>query len=356
LHIPKFSSNTVSFHSELKKRANEYFQNSGISHTGNYKLYTKAIILVTSFIAIYIHLVFFTPPVIPAILECLLLGLLTASIGFNVMHDGAHGSFSRRRWLNEIAGLSINFLGANVFLWKTKHNVIHHAYTNIDGVDDDIDARPFLRLCETQKPHPLYRYQHIYFWFIYSMLYLNWVFASDYHKYFRGKVGDIPLKKMKMRNHISFWSFKILYIFLFGVLPIYTIGFFPWLVGFLLIAMSAGFVLSIIFQLAHTVSDTHFPQPEQPSNRIEDEWAVHQLKTTANFATKNKVLSWFTGGLNFQIEHHLFPKISHIHYPEISNIIRNACEEFGIKYIEYSKMRLAVASHLSYLKHVGNAQ
>ncbi|HLT23689.1 MAG TPA: acyl-CoA desaturase [Ignavibacteria bacterium] len=353
MHVPKFASANVSFHSELKRRTNEYFTSMGKAPTGNHKLYTKAIVLVLAFIGVYVHLVFFTPPAVIAIIECLTLGLLTASIGFNVMHDGAHGSFSRHKWLNEMAGMSINFLGASVFIWKTKHNIIHHAFTNIDGVDDDIDARPFLRLCHTQKHYWPYKYQHLYFWFIYSWLYLNWVFVADYHKYFRGKVGDIPIKKMKTRNHISFWGFKALHLVMFAVIPIITVGFLPWLIGFLTMTMFAGFVLSIIFQLAHTVDDTHFPLPEQPSNRMEDEWAIHQLKTTANFATQNKVLSWFTGGLNYQIEHHLFPKISHIHYPEISKIIRKACEDFGINYIEYPKMRLAIASHLSYLKSVG---
>ena len=93
----------------------------------------------------------------------------------------------------------------------------------------------------------------------------------------------------------------------------------------------------MVFQLAHTVEHTSFPVPDEDTGRLEDEWAVHQLKTTANFATNNKVVSWLVGGLNFQIEHHLFPKISHVHYPAISKIIRNACEEYGIPYIEYRK-------------------
>ena len=149
--IPKFANVPHSFHSELKKRISAYFEEVGKSTTGNYSLFIKAIILVISFLFIYIHLIFFTPVTWLAILECVVLGGLTAAIGFNVMHDGAHGSFSRYKWLNDLAALSINFLGANNFMWKTKHNVIHHAYTNVDGIDDDIDAKPFLRLCETQK-------------------------------------------------------------------------------------------------------------------------------------------------------------------------------------------------------------
>ena len=185
MNIPKFSNTPRSFHSELKKRINEYFEQGGKSATGNYKLYIKAIVLVISFLAVYVHLIFFTPTPWLAIVECFVFGGLVAAIGFNVMHDGAHGSFSRYKWLNDLAALSVNFLGANNFMWKIKHNVIHHAYTNIDGVDDDIDARPMLRLCETQKYYKIHRYQHLYFWAAYSLLYLWWVFFTDYKKYNR---------------------------------------------------------------------------------------------------------------------------------------------------------------------------
>jgi linoleoyl-CoA desaturase len=351
--IPKFSNVPHSFHSELKKRISQYFQEVGKATTGNYSLFIKAIILVLGFIFVYVHLVFFTPSAPWAIMESVLLGGLTAAIGFNVMHDGAHGSFSRYAWLNNLAALSVNFLGANNFMWKTKHNVIHHAYTNIDGIDDDLDAKPFLRLCETQKHYKMHRYQHLYFWATYSLLYLWWVFVTDYKKYFTGKVGALPIKKMKTIDHISFWSFKVVHLGLFIFLPIYTVGFTSWLLGFLVLSLVAGFVLSIVFQLAHTVEHTHFPVANEATGKMEDEWAIHQIKTTANFATRNKVVSWLIGGLNFQVEHHLFPKISHIHYPAISKIIRKACEEYGIRYIEYRRMHRAVASHVAYLRHLG---
>lgn len=353
MNIPKFAHTTHSFHSELKKRISDYFKEVGAASTGNYQLFIKAIILVVAFVFVYIHLVFFTPPVFPALLECLVLGGLTAAIGFNVMHDGAHGSFSRYKWLNKLAALSLNFLGANNFMWKTKHNVIHHSYTNIDGVDDDIEARPFLRLCESQKFYKMHKYQHLYFWLAYSLLYLWWVFVTDYKKYFLHRIGPVPLKHMSLGDHISFWFFKLLHAFLFIALPIYYVGAIPWLVGFLVYTFFAGFVLSMVFQLAHTVEDTQFPHANAATGLMEDEWAIHQIKTTANFANHNKLVSWLVGGLNFQIEHHLFPKISHVHYPAISKIIRKACEEYGIHYIEYPRVRLAVASHVAHLRQLG---
>lgn len=353
--IPKFITVQNSFHAELKKRINQYFDDLGAAPTGNFQLYLKAIILVIAFLALYVHLVFFTPGIWLAIIECILLGSVIAAIGFNIMHDGAHGSFSNNRLVNKIAAFTLNILGGNSFMWNMKHNVIHHAYTNVDGVDDDIDIQPWMRMSSTQKKYSFHKFQHIYFWVLYSLLYILWIFVLDYQKYFKNKIGAMKLKKMAISDHLVFWGFKILNLALFVVIPIFTVGFTAWLTGFLIITLFAGFVLSIVFQLAHTVEHTHFPVPDNATGKIENEWAIHQLQTTANFATHNKLVSWLVGGLNFQIEHHLFPKISHIHYPQISKIIKQACKEYNIEYIEYPKVREAVASHVAFLKEMGNA-
>jgi linoleoyl-CoA desaturase len=238
-------------------------------------------------------------------------------------------------------------------MWNIKHNLIHHTFTNIDGVDDDIDARPFLRMCDTQEYKEMHKYQHRYYWMLYSLLYLYWVFFTDYKKYFSGMIGSMPVKKLKLSDHIIFWGFKLLYVSLFIVVPIIFVGFTPWLIGYLLGGLISGYVLSIVFQLAHTVDEAEFPVPVQPANKIEEDWAIHQLQTTANFATKNKIYTWLFGGLNYQIEHHLFPKISHIHYPVISNIVKATCQDFNVKYIEYPKMKLAIHAHVNHLKNMG---
>jgi linoleoyl-CoA desaturase len=349
----KFASPQESFHVVLKNRINEYFEQSGKSASGNAHLYTKAAILLLVFTFLYVHLVFFTPPVFWAVLESVLLGIAVAGIGFNIMHDGAHGSFSKYKWLNHAAAFTLNVLGGSSFMWNLKHNVIHHAYTNIDGVDDDIDIQPWLRMSSTQPKLAMHRYQHIYFWVLYSLLYILWVFVLDYVKYFKRRIGAMPLKKMSLSDHIIFWSFKALFIILFILVPIYTVGFLSWLTGFLTFTLVAGLVLSIVFQLAHTVEHTHFPMPDENTGKLDDEWAIHQLKTTANFAPKNKLISWLVGGLNFQIEHHLFPKISHIHYSKLRKIIKQACVEYGIPYIEYPRMTHALASHVNFLRQMG---
>jgi len=352
---PKFINSNNTFQQELKKRVNQYFEENNKSSTGNFSLFFKAIFFFASYLALYVHLVYFTPTAWLAVLECILMGGFTAAIGFNVMHDGGHGSFSKNKLVNKLAAFSVNFLGASHIMWKMKHNIIHHTYTNIDGVDDDIEIKPFLRMCSTQKRHTLHRFQHYYVWFLYTLLHLIWVFQTDYKKYFSKKIGSVALTKMSMQEHIGFWSAKVGYAIFFMVIPIITVGFFQWVIGFLIVSMVTGFVISIVFQLAHTVEHLEFPVPEVLTQKIENEWAIHQVQTTANFATKNKFLSWLVGGLNFQIEHHLFPKISHIHYPAISKIIKQTCVDFNIQYVEFKKMRHAVISHAMYLRRMGKA-
>ena len=352
---PKFANTAPSFHVELKKRINQYFAATGKEMTGGWRLVTKAVILVTILIATYTILVFFTPTWPYAIALSALLGFTTAAIGFNIMHDGSHGSFSKYKWLNKTASTIAEFVGASQFMWNMKHNVIHHAYANIDGIDDDIDAKPILRMAPTQKRYKIHRFQHLYFWIFYAFLHLYWTMMSDYRKYFTKKIGDFPLKKMSTKDHIGFWSFKILHYGLFIVLPIIKLGVIDWLIGYTVFTVCVGFTISIVFQLAHTVEHTEFPVPDEKTHKLEDEWAIHQLKTTANFATRNRLISWYVGGLNFQIEHHLFPKISHIHYPAISKIIKQACVEHGVVYVEYKRMYQAVASHVSFLREMGRA-
>lgn len=353
--MPKFPSTNQSLHKELKSRVNQYFVDNKIDQTGNAALYFKAVLLTICFVGVYVHLVFFTPAWYWAVPECALLGCLIAAIGFNVMHDGSHGSFSGQRWSNRLAAYSISMLGASHFMWNIKHNMIHHSFTNVDGVDDDIEIGVLMRFAPTQERFRIHRFQHVYFASLYMLMYVFWVFYSDYLKYFTKKIGSVPLKKMSTKEHIMFWVVKVYHAVVFVAVPIYMVGFWPWLIGFLVASLLSGFILSIVFQLAHTVEDAEFPVPNEESNKLPDEFAAHQIKTTANFATQNKVISWLVGGLNFQIEHHLFPKISHVHYPAISKIVQKVCHEYQLNYVEYPTMGRAVLAHVRFLKAMGRA-
>jgi len=350
-----FDTKEQSFFKTLREKVDSYMSDQRLYKEGLTRIGIKAAILFTCLVGTYITLVFFTPPTPVALLLCAVLGLSMAGIGFNVMHDGAHGSFSKKKWVNDLMGYSLNLLGGNVELWKIKHNFNHHTYTNIDGLDDDIDIRPFIRCTDSQPKKKYHRFQHYYWAVLYGLTYLLWVFVQDFRKYFSGKVGNIKFRKFSTKDHVVFWVTKVVYLGLFIGLPWYRLGFVPMLVGYLTTCIVCGFVIAVIFQLAHVVEDAHFPEfaEGQTTAKIEDEWAVHQIRTTANFATKSPIISWYTGGLNHQVEHHLFPRISHVHYPAKNRMVMETCQQFGVKYIEYPSVLSALKSHVNYLRTVG---
>jgi linoleoyl-CoA desaturase len=170
--MSKFSFNNKNkvFFNELKRSVDNYFIENKIEKTGNFSLYLKAATLIPAAITIYIVLLSVTMPAFLAITLSCLLGFILASIGFNIMHDACHGSYSSKKWVNDTLGLTLNALGGNAFIWKFKHNIIHHTYTNVDGIDDDIAKSPLMRQCSTQKWVPAHRFQHIYMlcWFMQS--------------------------------------------------------------------------------------------------------------------------------------------------------------------------------------------
>jgi linoleoyl-CoA desaturase len=256
--------------------------------------------------------------------------------------------------VNYVFGLTNNFLGGNAFLWKLKHNIIHHTYTNIDGVDDDINNMPFLRQCSSQPLKPMHKFQSAYMFLLYGFTSL-FMFFMDYIKYFSKKVYTTPLKTMDFSEHLMFWVGKIFFIIFYIVLPIGLIGWKWWLVGFLISQFTLGLTLAIVFQLAHVVEHAEFDAAGVDPVKIENEWAIHQVKTTANFAFSNKLVTWFVGGLNYQIEHHLFPRISHIHYPAISKIVKETCEKFELNYIYFPTTRSAIASHVRFMHTMGTS-
>ncbi|HYF33444.1 MAG TPA: acyl-CoA desaturase [Chitinophagaceae bacterium] len=348
-----FNNKNNVFFTYLKTEVESYFHQRKLKKTGNWKLHIKTATLIPVALTLYILLLVYTFPLGWGMLLSGLLGFVLASIGFNVMHDACHGSYSQRKWLNNVLGLTLNALGGNAFIWKFKHNVIHHTYTNVDGIDDDIAKSPLMRQCHTQKWVPAHRFQHIYVVLVYAISSFAWVFMMDFNKYFKQRVVDTPLQKMSRSDHWMFWLSKVLYVVFYIAIPVLAVGWQAWAIGFACMHLMLGFTLAITFQLAHVVEHAEFEQAGLDPKTIENEWAIHQVRTTANFAPHNKVISWFVGGLNYQVEHHLFPRVSHIHYPAISRIVRKACEKFNIPYNEYPTMTAAIASHFRMMRQLG---
>lgn len=353
--MPKVSyTKQATFFSALKRDIEHYFVENKIEKTGNWQLYFKTILLFALTLILYSTLMVFSLPGWLGILLAASLGFVLALIGFNVMHDACHGSYSSNRHVNDLLGYSLNLIGGNSFIWKQKHNVIHHTYTNIDGVDDDIARSPFMRMCRTQRWLPMHRIQHIYLPFIYSVSTLFWMLWQDFKKYFSQKIYTTPLNKMTPKDHVIFWASKVFYVGIYIVIPMMIHGWLVWLIGYLVMNAIMGLTTATIFQMAHVVEETEFDYVALDDTlMIENEWAIHQLKTTANFATGNPVLTYLAGGLNYQVEHHLFPKISHVHYPSISKIVRKKCKEFNLNYISTPGFFRALASHVRLIRHMG---
>ncbi|PQJ10405.1 acyl-CoA desaturase [Flavipsychrobacter stenotrophus] len=348
-----YNNKKAVFFQALKTEVDGYFTKNGIEKTGNWKLYAKTVILISLSIGLYLSLLTFHFTAFAGIALSMVLGLTLAGVGFNVMHDANHGSYSSKKWVNDLLGLTLNALGSNAFIWRQKHNIIHHTYTNVDGIDDDIAKSPVIRQCSTQVWKPAHKVQHIYLWLAYALSSILWIFVTDFVKYGSKMVYTTPLKKMDTKEHAIFWISKVMYVAFYIALPIYLVGVSTWAVGYLAMNVALGMSLSVVFQLAHVVEETEFEFSGADDKVIENEWAVHQLKTTADFARGNKVISWYVGGLNYQVEHHLFPRISHVHYPEVSKIVEQKCKEYNVDYHAMPTMWAAIGSHYRFMKSLG---
>jgi linoleoyl-CoA desaturase len=287
---------------------------------------------------------------------CALMGFGMAGIGLSVMHDANHGGYSNKSWVNNLLGFSLNVIGGNAFNWKVQHNVLHHTYTNIHDVDEDIAPRGILRMTPYGDWKFFHRFQHMYAWFFYGLLTIVWVIFKDFVRIIRYQ-KDGMVKKQKA-SAAAEWAIlmatKIFYIGYILVLPALLLPVTWWqiAIGFVSMHYISGFILAIIFQPAHVIDGTEYPLPDE-DGKMENNWAIHQLHTTTNFANNNRVLNWYVGGLNFQVEHHLFPNICHVHYREISPIVKYTAEEFGLPYKSVPTFIGALVNHAKLLKQLG---
>ena len=341
------------FNKTLKGRVEQYFAERGLSKSGNWRMLLKTAIILGSLATSYVLLVFFSASLLMAVITALVISQIFVLIGFNIMHDGNHGSYSKSKRLNRLMGFTIDLIGGSHLLWRQKHNILHHTYTNIDELDDDLKSAGLLRLSPDQKLRPWHRFQHLYAFPVYSLLTLSWVTYTDFKKFFSGRIGSYKLRKISASEGTLFFLTKIFYfVYMIGI-PLLFHPVLYVLIAFVVIHLVVGLTFSVTFQLAHTLEGNTFPIPDHDTGGIDNEWAIHQVETTANFAPGNSLAAWYLGGLNFQIEHHLFPEICHMHYPQISKIVKETCRDFSIVYVSYPTVRSAIAGHYRFLRTLG---
>jgi len=343
------------FSKTLRKRVNQYFERNNISRHANKSMIFKTIVMLSLYIVPYILIIsnIFQPWLI--IIFYIIMGIGTAGIGMNVMHDAAHNSYSKNKSINKIIGASMYLVGGNIYNWKIQHNYLHHFHTNIYGLDEDIETKFLLRLSPHSRHRFYHRLQPFYAVIFYSLMTMSFL-LQDLQQLFRFRSQGLIAESEKsfFKEVMILISTKTLYLTLLLLLPLLLS--FSWsyiLLGFLLMHLTAGLIMSTVFQLAHQVEGLEQPLPDK-DGKIDHNYSVHQLLIASDFSQRNKFITWFTGGLNFQIEHHLYPSICHVHYPAISIIVKKTAREYQIPYHYFDSFFGALKSHVKTLSILGH--
>jgi linoleoyl-CoA desaturase len=338
------------FASTLRKRVDSYFRDNKISRNNNTTMIIKSVVFLSAYIIPFIVILFFNPSNLISIGLWSLMGLSLSGIGMSIMHDANHGAYSANQKVNYWMGNTLNLVGGSVFNWKLQHNVMHHTYTNIVDYDDDIADKLILKFNPHSQSKWYHKLQFIYAFLFYGILTLYWALLKDFVQF--GKYTKQGVNRStKEQNRVIFLKIvisKIIYFGVFFALPVFVfhIAFTKILLGYLIMQFISGIILTVVFQLAHTVEGTTHPIPDE-KHSIENNWFIHQMNTTVNFCRHNKIISWYVGGLNFQVEHHLFPGICHVHYPAISEIVKATAKEFNVPYLENETFMSALKSHIN---------
>lgn len=353
----KFAKGKTEFFSTLNQRVNSYFKSNNLERTANTEMFVKTMFMFALYFVPYFVLISGVVTSLWGMFGlCLVMGLGVAGIGLSVMHDANHGSYSSKPWVNNLLGTSLNLIGGHALNWKVQHNVLHHTYTNVHDVDEDISPRGVLRMAPGSPWKSMHRFQHLYAWFFYGLLTLVWVFVKDFSRLMKyDREGHLAKQKTSARAEwMTVIVSKLLYFTYIFAIPmlLLPVTFVQVLVGFLTMHYVAGFILAIIFQPAHVIDGTEYPIPDEDGN-LENNWAIHQLHTTTNFGHKNKLLSWYVGGLNYQVEHHLFPNICHVHYRKLAPIVEQTAKEFGLPYKSQKTFIGALIAHAKVMKELG---
>ncbi len=356
MNAVKFTGHNKSdkqFVATLRKNVNDYFKLNHISTRANAAMVIKTIAMVSMYVVPFVIILVVPMNAFLALGLSVLMGIGIAGVGMGVMHDACHGSYSKHQWVNTMLGGTLYLLGSNVLNWKIQHNVLHHTYTNISGLDEDINSKGPIRLAEYKPLKKHHRYQFIYAFVFYGLMTIAKLINDFTNLFYYNRMGLVKSQNVSLKMEFAKMVLrKTIYLIIIFGLPIWLTDF-TWyqiLIGFFIMHWVASIILSFVFQLAHVVEGAEQPMPE---DNIDTEWHVHQLKTTADFARNNKLLGWYVGGLNFQIEHHLFPNICHIHYSKLAPIVEKTAKEFGIPYNLQASFFSAFSSHITRLKELG---
>jgi linoleoyl-CoA desaturase len=319
-------------------------------------MYVKTSIFLAGLAASYVLLVFLARTWAQGMLAAVLLGLFAAGIGLNVQHDGGHRAYSSYPWINRLMAMMLELIGGSSYLWRWKHGVFHHTYVNVAGHDTDIDFGCLARLAPHQRRFAFHRWQHLYLWPLYGFLTIKWQCLDDFRKLLQGRIKQHRVPRPTGWELLIFIVGKALFFALaFGIpMQFHPVG--VVLCYYVVSGLVTGFLLSVVFQVAHCVEEAEFPAPPVSTGSLDHAWAVHQAATSVDFCRDSRLVAWLLGGLNFQIEHHLFPRVSHVHYPAMSRLVEQTCREHGVRYRVHGSFWAGIGSHFRWLRRMGKPE
>jgi linoleoyl-CoA desaturase len=320
------------------------------------RLHMKALVIAALAGGSYWSLIATQSSVVEKIVASLVLVVALTAAATCVFHDANHASFSTSRLVNRLAGYTGDLLGASSWIWRFKHNNLHHGNTNMVGIDADIDQAPFARLAPDQTWHTWHRYQHLYMWVLYGFLTLQWFLISDFVDLKNHGIGDQRFAREPRRRDIGMIALgKVLHFGWALALPLAYHRWWVVLTFYLAISWTVGLLLATMFQLAHCVEPAVFPAADTP--RRGPDFIDHQLRTTVDVHCRTRLgrgaLHWLMGGLDFQVEHHLAPRLPHTIYPLVAERLSRVCTESQLTVHSHATPWSAIRSHFRWLKAMG---
>lgn len=344
----------AAFQRELRRRVDAYFVDNGIDKTADRAMWLKVAFWLVASAGLFAATILLPIPAIAAIALWTVCGFCLAVIEMNVGHDAIHGSLSKHKRVNALFSWTFDCLGASSATWRIAHNLVHHTYTNVPGVDTDVEPGPLLRFHTEAKRYPWHRAQAVYAWALYCLVSVLWVYQRDFALILQRH------PRTGRRHPLSAWVAlfvgKAMHIGIFLVVPLLfsAQSTTTTLLGYLGFHVAAGLTLSVVFQLAHVVEGVRSIRPVDDAH-LPYGFMAHELMTTANFGT-SPVLTFFTGGLDHQVEHHLFPSICHTHYAALSPIVAACAREHGLPYLHSGSFVAACVSHTRMLHRLGRGE
>lgn len=338
------------FWSDVKAAAREHLAaeaSAGRPPIGDPRLQRKALVIVLWFALSYAGLLG-APTLAVAVFAAFSLALAASALGFGVFHDANHRTLFQRPAANLLAARFCSaLLGPSRHFWVRKHNGLHHRQPNVIGWDDDLETRGLLRFSPARAWEPRFRRQEVKALLYYGLNTVEWLFWKDFHCLASGRLNKWHPMRLSAAESTEFLACKGIYLLLF-VLPPFLVLPLLWAVAaFVVFHLVLSWALAVVFQVAHLT-----PGMEFGGVRAGDDWATHQIRTTADFATGSRVATWFTGGLNHQIEHHLFPNVAHTHYSGLRPIVRAAAKRQGLQCHDLDSFFAALQQHFVLLRQL----